>query len=112
MLPGQRLGAHHKGSGMCRKGYAATPCLDATVTVHRVGVLDLSSLTDRTSPVIRNPFKTTLANSPRYEASDEALQQLRKIMGKATTSRLQRISNFACLHHVTNMVAVRNTFPR
>ena len=32
------------------------PCLGTTVTVHRVGVLDLSSLTVRTIPVTRNPF--------------------------------------------------------
>jgi len=49
-------------------GSAAMLYLDATVTVHRVGVLDLSSLTDRIIPMTRKPFKTTAANSPRYKA--------------------------------------------
>jgi hypothetical protein len=42
--------------------------LGTTVTVHRAGVLDLSSLTDRTIPVTGNPFNINLALSPRYWA--------------------------------------------
>jgi hypothetical protein len=47
---------------------AATPCLGTTVTVHRVGVLDLSSFTERTIPVTGNPFNINVAFSPRYWA--------------------------------------------
>jgi hypothetical protein len=32
------------------------PCLGTTVTVHRVGIEDLSSLTERIIPVTGNPF--------------------------------------------------------
>jgi hypothetical protein len=39
-----------------------------TVTVHRVGVLDLSSLTARIIPVTGTPFKINLAFWPRYWA--------------------------------------------
>ena len=44
------------------------PCLDTTVTVHRFGVLDLSSLTERIMPVTGTLFKTILTFSPRYWA--------------------------------------------
>ena len=46
----------------------ATPCLDTTVTVHRVGEMDLFSLTERTIPVTGDPFNINLAFSPRYWA--------------------------------------------
>jgi hypothetical protein len=39
-----------------------------TVTVHRIGVLDLSSLTARIIPVTGTPFKINLAFWPRYWA--------------------------------------------
>jgi hypothetical protein len=44
------------------------PCLDITVTIHRVSVLDLSSLTAQTIPVTGNPFNINRAFWPRYWA--------------------------------------------
>ena len=44
------------------------PCLDTTVTVQRMGSLDLCSLTARTIPVTGNPFNITVAFWPRYWA--------------------------------------------
>jgi hypothetical protein len=38
------------------------------MTVQRVGVLDLSSLTEQIMPVIGNPFNINLAFWPRYWA--------------------------------------------
>jgi len=43
-------------------------CLGTTETIQRVGVLDLSSLTERTIPVTGMPFNINLAVSPRYWA--------------------------------------------
>jgi hypothetical protein len=43
-------------------------CFSTTVTVHRVGLLDLTSITDRTIPVTGDPFNITVAFSPRYWA--------------------------------------------
>jgi hypothetical protein len=37
-----------------------------TFTVHRVGVLELSSLTERIIPVTGSPFKINVALRPRY----------------------------------------------
>jgi hypothetical protein len=34
--------------------------------VQRMGLLDLTSITERTIPVTGNPFNTTVAFSPRY----------------------------------------------
>jgi len=42
--------------------------LGTNVTVHRVGVQDLSSLIARIIPVTGNPFSINLASSPRYWA--------------------------------------------
>ena len=47
---------------------AATPCLGTTETIHRIGVLDLSSLTERTIPVTGKPRNITVALWPRYWA--------------------------------------------
>ena len=44
------------------------PCLGMTETIQRIGVLDLSSLTERTIPVTGNPRILTVALSPRYWA--------------------------------------------
>jgi hypothetical protein len=44
------------------------PCLGMTETIQRIGVLDLSSLTERTIPVTGNPRNITVALSPRYWA--------------------------------------------
>jgi hypothetical protein len=56
----------HRVRTAYEKAAAAMPCLGTTVTVHRVGVVDLSSLTERTIPVKGNPFNITLAFTPRY----------------------------------------------
>jgi hypothetical protein len=42
--------------------------LGTTVTIQRVGVLDLSSSTARTTPVTGNPSMVNLVFSPRYWA--------------------------------------------
>jgi hypothetical protein len=39
-----------------------------TETIQRIGMLDLSSLIERTIPVTGNPFNIKLALSPRYWA--------------------------------------------
>jgi len=44
------------------------PCFGTTLTSQRVGLLDLTSITERTIPVIGNPFNTNLTFSPRYWA--------------------------------------------
>jgi hypothetical protein len=41
-------------------------CWVTIETIQRVGVLDLSSLTERTIPVTDNPFNFNVAFSPRY----------------------------------------------
>jgi hypothetical protein len=48
--------------------YAAMPCLGTTVTVQRMGLLDLISITERTIPVTGIPFNITVAFWPRYWA--------------------------------------------
>jgi hypothetical protein len=42
--------------------------MSATVTVHRVGLLDLTSIIERTIPATANPFNVNIAFSPRYWA--------------------------------------------
>jgi hypothetical protein len=42
------------------------PRLGATETIQRVGLLDLTSITERTIPVTGDPFNITVAFSPRY----------------------------------------------
>ena len=44
------------------------PCLGTTDTIQRIGVLDVSSRTERTIPVTGNPFSISVAFSPRYWA--------------------------------------------
>ena len=44
------------------------PCLGTTDTIQRIGVLDVSSRTERTIPVTGNPFNISVAFSPRYWA--------------------------------------------
>ena len=44
------------------------PCLDTTEMIQRIGVLDLSSLTEQTIPVNDNPFSISVAFSPLYWA--------------------------------------------
>jgi hypothetical protein len=45
------------------------PCLGTTETIQRVGVLELSSLIERTIPVTGNPFNISVAFSPRIGRS-------------------------------------------
>jgi hypothetical protein len=49
-----------------RGGYAAMPCLGTTVTVQRMGLLDLTSITERTIPVTGNPLNITVDFWPLY----------------------------------------------
>jgi hypothetical protein len=42
--------------------------MSATVTVHRVGLLDITSIIEPTIPATGNPFNITIAFSPRYWA--------------------------------------------
>jgi hypothetical protein len=42
--------------------------MSATVTVHRVGLLDLTSIIERTIPAMGSPFNVNIAFSPRYWA--------------------------------------------
>ncbi len=44
------------------------PCLGMIETTQRIGVKDLSSLTERTIPVTGKPRNITVALSPRYWA--------------------------------------------
>jgi hypothetical protein len=44
------------------------PCLSATVTVHRFGLLASTSIIERIIPATGNPFNITTAFSPRYWA--------------------------------------------
>ena len=44
------------------------PCLGITETIQRVGLLDLTSITERTIPVTVNPFIINVTFSPRYWA--------------------------------------------
>jgi hypothetical protein len=37
------------------------PCLGTTETIQRVGLLDLTSITERTIPVTGNPFNINVA---------------------------------------------------
>jgi hypothetical protein len=68
-------------------GYAAMPCLGTTVTVQRMGLLDLTSITERTIPDTGIPFNTTVAFWPRYWAK----RQRRASIGS--------VISIACMHH-------------
>jgi hypothetical protein len=71
------------------------PCLGTTETIQRIGVLDLSSLTERTIPVTGKPRNITAP-----------------VLGIAATSGLYRIGNFDSLHASPKGIAVRETVPR
>ena len=70
-------------------------CLGTTMIVHRVVELDLSSLTDRTIPVIGNPFNITVAFSPRYWAK----RQRRASSGS--------VISIVCIHHQWSRHAIQ-----
>lgn len=69
--------------------------MSATLTVHRVGLLDLTSMIERTIPVTGNPSNITTALSPRYWAK----RQRRASRGS--------VISIVCI--ATPMVAVRDT---
>jgi hypothetical protein len=74
------------------------PCLGTTETIQRVGLLDLTSITERTIPVTRNPFNITVAFWPRYWAKRQRRASIRSVISKV------------CMHHQWS--AVRETIPR
>jgi hypothetical protein len=71
-------------------------CWARIETIQRVGVVDLSSKTERTIPVTDNPFQCRL---------------FAPILSIAKASSLYWISNFDDLH-ASPIVAVRDTVPR
>jgi hypothetical protein len=69
--------------------------MSATVTVHRVGLLDLTSMIERTIPVTGNPFNITTAVSPRYCAK----RQRRASRGS--------VISIVCMQHRWSQYAIR-----
>jgi hypothetical protein len=63
------------------------PCLGTTVTVQCMGLLDLTSITERTISVTGDPFNITVAFWPRYWAK----RQRRASIGS--------VISMACMHH-------------
>ena len=55
-------------------------CIAMTVMIHRLGVLDLSSMTDRTMPVIVDPIKLNRALPPRYWAMRARLASIGSVV--------------------------------
>jgi hypothetical protein len=51
-----------------------------TVTIHRLGVLDLTSTTDRTIPVIVDPINLNRALPPRYWAKRARLASIGSVV--------------------------------
>jgi hypothetical protein len=58
-----------------------------TLTIQRVGLLDLTSIAERTIPVIGNPFNISLAFSPRYWRSGSIVPQFGPVI------------TMVCMHH-------------
>jgi hypothetical protein len=69
--------------------------MSATVTVHRVGLLDLTSMIERTIPVTGNPSNITTALSPRYWAK----RQRRASRGS--------VISIVCMQHQWSQYAIR-----
>lgn len=67
----------------------------ATVTDHRVGLLDLSSMIERIIPATGNPFNITTAVSPRYWAK----RQRRASRGS--------VISIVCIQHQWSQYAIR-----
>jgi hypothetical protein len=63
------------------------PCLGTTETIQRIGLLDLTSITERTIPATRDPFNITVAFSPRYCARRQR---------RASTGS---VISIVCMHH-------------
>ena len=79
-------------------GQAALPCIPTTVTIQRVGPLDLSSITERTIPVMVEPINVNVAFSPRYWAYRQRLASFGSVV------------SIVCM--ILPKVAVRETAPR
>jgi hypothetical protein len=71
------------------------PCFGTTETIQRAGLLDLTSMTERTIPVTGNPFNMTVAFWPRYWAK----RQRRASIGSVIST--------ACMHHQRSRYAKR-----
>src|SRR3954453_20403459 len=69
--------------------------MSATVTVHRVGLLDLTSMIELTIPGTGNPFNITTAVSPRYCAK----RQRRASRGS--------VISIVCMQHRWSQYAIR-----
>jgi hypothetical protein len=69
--------------------------MSATLTVHRVGLLDLTSMIERTIPVTGNPSNITTALSPRYWAK----RQRRASRGS--------VISIVCMQHQWSQYAIR-----
>src|SRR5258708_22826629 len=63
------------------------PCLGTTETIQRIGLLDLTSITERTIPVTGNPFNITVAFWPRYWAQRQRRASIRSVI------------SIVCMHH-------------
>jgi hypothetical protein len=58
-------------------------CIAMTVMIHRLGVLDLTSITDRTMPVIVDPINVNCALPPRYWAMRARLASIGSVVSIA-----------------------------
>jgi hypothetical protein len=58
------------------------------VTIHRGGLLDGSSLTDRTTPKIVDPFKVSAAACPLYWARRQRWASMELLVSTVCTTRL------------------------
>jgi hypothetical protein len=63
------------------------PRFATTVTIQCVGLLDLTSMTERTIPVTGNPFSITVAFSPRYWAK------------RPRRASIGSVISIVCMHH-------------
>ncbi len=71
------------------------PCLGTTETIQRAGLLEATSMTERTIPVTGNPFNITVVLWPRYWAK----RQRRASFGSVIST--------GCMHHRRSRYAKR-----
>jgi hypothetical protein len=71
------------------------PSFGTTETIQRAGLLDLTSITERTNPVTGSPFNITVAFWPRYWAK----RQRRASFGS--------VISMGCMHHQRSRYAKR-----
>ena len=62
-------------------------CIAITVMTHRLGVLDLTSITDRTIPLIVDPINVNCELPPRYWAI------------RARLASTGSVVSIVCMHH-------------